>query len=440
MADSSQKIFLVLDIGTSDIKCGGVDAVGNIVARRKREFPMTQKQGAFEIDFDVFLDATAELLRECLADDLVRRAGVEALLVVSQAQTFAPVDADFRPLRPGMVWLDERADEEAAYLRERLPDFNAAAGFARPLVALYVSKLLWLKRHEPDVFAKARAFPLINEFLVYKLTGQFYSDSSSFGMGGVYDFRRNDLNPEILQILGLTKDFFPQVEKAAVKGALISEQIRREWRLSERFPVFMCGNDQGASACGAGLRRPGDVNINFGTALVIYTVTGSLTADLGDDQIAGKHPIGDSYFLLNFESDFGMQIRRLKERFFTRESYDQLFRTFLQHADVAAQPPADNADRDSLSPEHAHRLCAGVVKYYLARLQAHFERIQQAVAVKNISLSGGMAQSSVWLDILRDVLKQPFTVNNRVDAGLFGAIEIYLQNKTGRKSHDRFHL
>ena len=428
MNDSREKTFLVLDIGTSDIKCGCVDADGNIVARGRRQFPMTQEQDAFEIDFDSFLDTTGELLQECLSQPVVKRSGIRALLITSQAQTFVPVDADFQPLRRGIVWLDERAGEEAAFLQQRLPDFSAAAGFARPLPALYASKLLWLKRREPELFQKARAFPLINEFLACKLTGEFYSDSTGFGMSGVYDFRRNDFNAEILKILGLTKDFFPRVERAAARGAWISERVQRQWKLKQRFPVFLCGNDQGASACGAGLRQPGDLNINFGTAMVLYTVTGSLTTNLGEEQIAGKHPIGDSYFLLTFESDFGMQIRRLKERFFRQQSYDQLFQTFLQHPDVDAQtPPATDADPALFSTQQVHRLCAGVIKHYLTRLQAHFARIRRTAPVKNITLSGGMTQSNVWLDILRDVLKQPFTVNNRADAGLFGAIVIYLQ-------------
>jgi len=390
---------------------------------------MTQSQSAFEIDFNLFFATTSELLKECLADQIIKRSGVEALLITSQAQTFAAVDADFRPLRQGIVWLDERANQEAAYLKEQLPDFASAAGFTRPLPSLYVSKLLWLKRNEPAVFKKARAFPLINEYLVCRLTGEFYSDSTSFGMGGMYDFRRNAINPLLLQILNLTKEFFPKVEKAAVRGELISQQMQQEWKLNHRFPVFLCGNDQGASACGAGLKQPGDVSINFGTAMVFYTITESLTTDLTEAQIAGKHPVGDDYFLLNFESDFGMQVRRLKDKFFKHGTYDQLFQTYKQYPDVDAQaPPSADADLNSVSPADSHRLCAGIIKHYLTRLNAHFAQIRQAVALKNIFLSGGMTQSEVWLDILRDTLNWPFSINNRADAGLFGAIDIYLHN------------
>ncbi len=426
----SEKIYLVLDIGTSDIKCGCIDSNYDILAQHHRKFPMVQSQSIIEIDFDLFFNTTSDLLMECLTDHVVKRSTVEALLITSQAQTFVPVDEDFSPIYKGIVWLDERADKEAAYLKERLPDFNKTAGFNHPLPSLYVSKLLWLKKNEPAVFKKARAFPLINEYLVHRLTGEFYSDSTSFGMGGMYDFRRNEINRELVQILGLTEDSFPKIEKAIVRGELISQQIQRIWKLNYRFPCFLSGNDQGASACGAGLKQPGNVNINFGTAMVFYTISDSLTTNLTDDQIAGKHPVGEDYFLLNFESDFGMQMNRLKENFFKFGTYDQFFHTYNQYPDVDEKiPPYEDDDQNIISPEDSHRLCAGVIKYYLNRLRSHLAQIRKSVQLKNITLSGGMLFSEVWLDILRSTINQPFTINNRADAGLVGALHIYLDNK-----------
>ena len=430
MSGSDKKIFLVLDIGTSYIKCGCVDSENNIVILYQHEFPMTQSQGTFEVDFEQFFNITGDLLSECLADQLVKNSTVEALLITSQAQTFAPVDVDFYPIRKGIVWLDERAEKEAAYLKEQFPDFAKAAGFKQPLSSLYVSKLLWLKQNEPAVFKKAIAFPLINEYLVYKLTGEFYSDSTSFGMSGLYDFRRNSINPKLLFILGLTEDFFPKIEKAAVRGALISSHIQQAWRLNHRFPVLLCGNDQGASACGAGLKQPGDVNINFGTAMVFYTITDSLITDLTEDQIAGKHPVEDDYFLLNFESDFGLQISKLKDTYFKHGTYDQLFETYLQYPDVNAERPVsgDVNSQNSLSIEEMGKFCAGTIKHYLLRLKVHFNQISKTVILKNITVSGGLTKSQIWLKILENTLDYPFTINNREDAGLFGAIDIYLNH------------
>ena len=430
-------LFLVLDIGTSNIKCGCADAEDNIIASYQREFPMQQNGNCFEIDFVHFFDTTGELLKKCLADQKVSCSKVEALLITSQAQTFAPVDADFNLLYNGIVWLDERAEQQAEFLTEQIPDFSRTAGFSKPLSAQYVSKLLWLKQNEPDVFKKAKAFPLINEYLACKLTGEFYSDSSNFGMGGIFDFSRNTLNTDLLQILGLTESFFPKMEKAVMKGEMISEQIKQAWKLTNGFPVFLCGNDQGASACGAGVKKAGDVNINFGTAMVFYTITETLATDMTEYQITGKHPVANDYFLLNVESDFGVQIRRLKNIFFHKGTYDQLFQTFFDYPLVDEKAPLSVEEYLNLiTPSTSYKLCAGIIKYYLNRLKIHFTQIRKSVELKNIFISGGMAQSEVWLSILKKTLKVPLTVNNRSDAGLFGALNIYLQNKNRKNGND----
>ena len=420
------KIFLVLDIGTSYLKCGCIDVNFNILTLRQRLFPMVHDKNGYELDFNLFFETTAELLQECLHDESIKSYEVEALLITSQAQTFTAVDEKFQPISNGIVWLDERAEKESEYLRKQLPNFSASAGFSYPITNLYVSKLLWLKNNYPTTFKKAAAFPLINEFLVQKLTGVFYSDTTSFGMSGMYDFRNEKLNNKILSILELNEKHFPIIKHAAEKGEIISDKIKREWGLKNKFPVYLCGNDQGASACGAGLKQPGDLNINFGTAMVFYSVTETLTTNLTNNQISGKHPLGDAYFLLNFESDYGIKVRMLKEKFFKNDTYDKLFQTYQQYPDVEEKIPDDKISQTSFDFVKANKYTAGIIKHYLIRLKTHLEQIEKIVPIKKITLSGGMMKSNVWKDILRDVLNLPFTVTNRAEAGLIGAIEIYL--------------
>jgi len=430
MPQSGSNLFLVLDIGTSYIKCGCVDSENNILALYQQVFPMQKRGSFFEIDFDLFLNSTQKLLKECLTDPEVKDYKLEALLITSQAQTFVPVNVDFQALRKGIVWLDDRAEKEADYLGKLLPDYGETSGFVRPLPEQYVSKLLWLKRNEPSVFGKAYAFPLINEYLVQKLTGRFYSDITGFGMSGMFNFRSNSINKEILSILGLTEAFFPEIGKPGVRGELISKPIQQEWDLPNEFPVYLCGFDQGVSAYGSGVRKTGDVNINLGTAMVFYTITESLATNLSENQIAGKHSVGDDYFLLNLENDFGIQIRQLKENYFKNDAYDLLFQTYLDYPDELEKiPPFDSTVLNFAKPEDAHKLCAGIIKYYINRLKIHFAQIRKSVELKNIFISGGMAQSEVWLKILGEALNYPFTINNRSNAGIFGAIDIYHYNQ-----------
>ena len=422
------KVFLVLDIGTSYLKCGCIDYDLNILSIHQRIFPMIHKGNSYELDFDLFYETTTDLIKECLSDEIIKSYKVEMLLITSQAQTFTAVDENFQPLCNGIVWLDERAKVESEYLSKQLRDFSASSGFAYPMSSLYVSKLLWLKSNNASVYNKAKYFPLINEFLVRKLTGEFYSDTTSFGMSGMYDFRYESLNKDLLAILELEEKHFPFITKAAIKGEVISDEIKEEWGLKNNFSIYLCGNDQGASACGAGLKHPGDLNINFGTAMVFYSVTKTLTKNLTNDQIAGKHPLGDTYFLLNFESDYGIKIRMLKEKFFKNDTYDKLFQTYQLFPNEKEQIPNSALDEKHFTSIEVHRYTAGVIKYYLTRLKIHIEQIQKIVPIKKITLSGGMMKSEIWLDILKNNLQMPFSVNNRAEAGLLGAIDIYIQN------------
>ena len=430
ISEMKKKIFMVLDIGTSYIKCAMIDDAQNIIIHSQCAFPMEHKQQRIEVDFELFFKLALDLIKNCLNDSKTENYYIQAILITSQAQTFAAVDENFVPLYQGIVWLDERADKEAEFLKVKFPDFAQSAGFKEPLAALYVSKLLWLKHNKPAVFNKAAAFPLINEYLFYKLSGKFYSDSTTFGMSGMYDFRQNSINRDLLDVFELSEEHFPLIKNAGTHGELITGDIKQMLGLDYHFPVVLCGNDQGASACGAGLQEKGDMNINFGTAMVFYTLSDNLISNLSDYQIAGKHPQNDKFFLLNFESDSGVQIQRIKKQYFSEQSYDNLFECYLRYPDVNTQQPILDSSEYPVftSPSDAAKFCSGIIKYYLQRLNVHYRQIKKSVKLNKITVSGGFTQSEIWLNILKKVLDLPFEVNNRQDAGLLGAVKIYKQN------------
>ncbi|MBQ4915840.1 FGGY-family carbohydrate kinase [Maribacter sp. MMG018] len=422
-----KEIFLVLDIGTSSIKCGCLTSSSDILVEKKEKFPMIHSGSSFEIDVVIFFDIVKNLILQCLSEKVVQMGKVKALLITSQANTFVPVTNDFNPLRKGIVWLDERAKDEADYLKAQLPDYPKYSGFGQPLSGLFASKLLWLKKNEPDVFQKAKYFPLINEYLVYQLTYNFYADTTSFGMSGMYDFVQKDINGKLLQILELTTDNFPTIEDAAKRGVLISKEISKEWKIPYRFPVYLCGNDQCASASGAGLKDAGDITINFGSALVLFSITKNITTDLGVDQIAGKYPISDDCFLLNYEPDFGIVIRDLKEKLFKDGTYNQLFQTYIDYPEIEERTPdfLDN-DLEFNTGKEAHQFCASIIKYYVNQLKQHIIGIGQKVCVNNVFLSGAITKSTVLLQIIKKEVKQTIIINNQENAGLVGALNIYL--------------
>ncbi|WP_419212097.1 FGGY family carbohydrate kinase [Maribacter sp. X9] len=422
-----EEIFLALDIGTSNIKCGCLTLSADILVEKKEKFPLVQFGESFEIDVIVFFDLIKDLVGQCLSEIQDRTKKVKALLITSQANTFVPVAKDFKPLRKGIVWLDERAKAEADCLGVKLPGYATYSGFGKPLSGLLASKLLWLKANDPQVFNNAEFFPLINEYLVYRLTHSFYTDTTSFGMSGMYDFVNRDINGRLLQILQLEKSNFPQIANAAEKSALISEEVSKEWKIQHRFPVYLCGNDQCASASGAGLKDHGDITINFGSALVLFSITKSISKNMGIDQIAGKYPVSHDYFLLSYEPDFGLVIRSLKEKLFKEGSYDLLFQTYLDYPDVAKiTPRLSEMQLDFKTNESAGQFCAGIIKYYIDQLKKHIADVNQRERIKNIFLSGAITKSSVWIQIIKKEVSSKAVINNQENAGLMGALNIYL--------------
>lgn len=425
-----KEIFLIVDIGTSSIKCGCLTSSADILVDKQEKFPMVQKENSYEIDFNLFFDTVKGLVFHCISKKAVQKNKVRALLITSQANTFVPVTEDFKPLRNGIVWLDERAKKEADYLNTQLPRYADYSGFGQPLPGLFASKLLWLKRNEPTVFQKAKFFPLINEYLAYRLTNQFYTDATSFGMSGMYDFEKKGINDKLLQILGLTKDNFPQIENASIKGVPISKEISEEWKISTRFPVFLCGNDQCASASGAGLKHDSDITINFGSAMVLFSITNKFPINLGAEQIAGKYPIADDFFLLSYESDFGIVIRSLKEKLFELGSYDQFFQTYLDFPEIESRIPNFlEVDLKFNSVKEANQFCAGIIKYYVDQLKKHMRSISQKVDITSVFVSGTITKSPVWLEIIKKEIKHTLIINNHENAGLVGALNIYSSEK-----------
>ncbi|WP_026810571.1 xylulokinase [Arenibacter latericius] len=425
-----EEVFIVLDIGTSNIKCGCLNSAQHILIEKQEKFPMIHNENTYEIDVVLLFETVKTLIHNCLSNKLLQKRKVAALLITSQANTFVPVTNNFIPLRNGIVWLDERAKDEAEYLKEQLPEFSKYSGFGEPLAALFVSKLLWLKKNEPAVFKNAKYFPLINEYVVYQLTDKFYTDSTSFGMSGMYDYVIKDINSKLLQIMGLTKDNFPQIKKSVESSALISNEISKDWEISYRFPVYFCGNDQCASASGAGLKGAGDISINFGSALVIFSITKEFSNNLELHQIAGKFPISNDYFLLSYEPDFGIIVRELKEKMFEAGSYDQLFQTYLDYPDIEERIPNISVnDLEFNTHSEAHQLCAGIIKYYINQFNKHLTSIAQKVSINKVYLSGAMTQSNVLLKIIKKEVKHMIIINNQENAGLVGALNIYLLEK-----------
>ncbi len=284
---------LGVDIGTQSTKALLIDAgSGRIAAQHSEGYqPDTPRPLWAEQHAQVWLDAVAACIAGCMARAAVPPGEVAALCVSSlYGGSGIPVDAAMQPLHPCLIWMDRRAEEEVAWVRATIDQDRLFDITGNGVDSYYgYTKMLWLKRHRPEVWARTRFLLPPNAYVAHALTGEVAVDHSSAGnIGGVYDMRARAWSEEMLDLLGIPRSMMPDrlVESSAPVGAL-----RAEWagRLGLRAgtPVVAGGVDAAVATLAAGATRQGQHVAMIGTSMCWGSI--AKTADARHGLIAMPH-------------------------------------------------------------------------------------------------------------------------------------------------------
>lgn len=422
--------ILALDLGTTAFKCAPATADGLLAPPVTVSYALDYDRGSVTFEPEAYFRIALQALRGAAA--AAREAGlqVNALGISSQAQTYIPLDAAGRPLQKAVVWTDGRALAEAAEAAQAIPDFARHSGFCRPLPELFLPKVMHFARHGGFPLNRVWKFVLLNEYIIYRLTGHAYGDETNQGMSGFYDIARRRVSTAALGLAGIGEQQLAQVAPAA----RVSQPLTAEWAAElgiDSVPVYSCGNDQSAAAAGAGLSAEGDVLCNFGTAMVIYALKDALPETLLDKQIAGISPLTGRYFLLGVESECGNVLDWARGMFYRDRSFgDMLSEALDAGVNTALLPIADvpgsgMIDLRNLSlasePRHA-------VRALLERYAAIFGELLGGVtggrSATRLFASGGLSRSDAWLDFLAARFSLSFTRARIEQPGLVGVARI----------------
>lgn len=211
--------------------------------------------------------AVVATTRQLLAKSKARPDDIAVIGFCGQMQGCLPVDATGRPLRPCIIWADQRAVAQADLLAERLGEeriFQITGHRITP--TLSGSKILWLRDHEPEVFAQTHKFLHVKDYVAHCMTGQFVTDRSDASGMNLYDLERGAWSDEILQAIELDLDRLPEVHDSTdVIGAVTSEAAA-ELGLRAGTPVVIGGGDGASAAVGAGAVAEGPAYTYIGSS------------------------------------------------------------------------------------------------------------------------------------------------------------------------------
>lgn len=264
--------LLTLDAGTTAVKAGlftqALEPVGFAVCEYTLQTP---RPGYVELSPETYWDCAVQAVRRLLAETGADGGQVLSVTCTTQGETMIPVDADHNALGPAIVWLDARAEEQAAQIAARVPALTFYQKTGLPEINAYcpVAKLLWFRQQQPDLYRRARNFLLLEDYLILRLCGHCVTNPSLQSSTGWFDIFSGRYWTDLLQSLGLDVHKLPPVVPCGTAVAPVTAEAAVALGISAGAVITTGAMDQAASAVGAGDLTAGCVTETTGTCQTV---------------------------------------------------------------------------------------------------------------------------------------------------------------------------
>ena len=263
-------LYIGVDLGMSAVKLLMMDSEGKIQKIVSKEYPLYFPHPGWseqkpEDWFEKSMEGIKELTAEC---DKSQVAGIS---FGGQMHGLVALDKDDNVIRPAILWNDGRTGEETDYLnqvigKDKLSLYTANIAFA----GFTAPKILWMKKHEPENFAKISKIMLPKDYLAYKLSGSFCSDVSDASGTLLLDVKNRCWSKEMIEICGIKEEQLPKLYESYEVVGTLKPEIAQELGLSADVKVIAGAGDNAAAAVGTGTVGDGMCNISLGTSGTIF--------------------------------------------------------------------------------------------------------------------------------------------------------------------------
>lgn len=415
--------LLGVDFGTTALKACLFDENGNMLATESAQYKLITEGEFIEFPADEFFNVFSDTVKK-----ITDKFKVDALAVDTQGETLIVLDKDGNPLMNAIIWLDNRAEVQAKRFEEKfgLENIYNLTGQAEVPAGYPAPKIEWLKDNKPEIFNKADKFLLLEDYIIYRLTGKFFASRSLYSSSLLMNVHSGEYIPEILDYLGITKAQLPILKES---GELVGEY--------NGIKVVTSALDQIAGATGAGVVKEGIMSETTGTALAVCALTEKFPAYYDGLKVSVYYVKKGLYCLLMWAPTAGAVLEWFKRNFCKGLSYGEL-------NELAEKVPAGSEGLIALPhlcgtvmPENQPNAKGVFFGMELKHEQGHFVRaimesvaymIKEYVEFMGVSLDqirsmGGGANSKLWCEIKSGVLgKEIVTLKQNETACLGSAI------------------
>lgn len=423
--------YLGIDIGTTAVKAAAIGLDGSLIKSSEVMIETIRpRAGWSEQDPDAWVEAAHFSIAK-LAEGLPGRlSNVLAIGFSGQMHGLIALGRDRRPLRNAILWNDDRAAAEAAYLNEMAPDLAGRLGV--PATPSFVApKWLWLTRNEPKIADHTRKILFPKDYVRMMFTGDISTDVVDASGGWLLDQTTRSWSDRALDLCNLPADLLPKLcESATVVGA-VSPSASARFGLPQGVPVVAGAGDAAAGCVGLRMVRPGQAFINLGTSAQILVTSDRHEPSPAEMIHSFSHALPGRWFrmaaLLNGASALGWLAKILAaspahlaaEAESAWSADTPLCLPYLSGERTPHNDPHARAVFFGLASAHERAdLAAAVLDGVALGLRDAFEALARSGSVSTVmGATGGGTRDRFWIELIASALKLPIEVYGGAASG-----------------------
>jgi xylulokinase len=430
-----------MDVGTGGTRAVVVDESGKLISGAASEHAhfRSPHPGWAEQDPEDWWRAAQEAIRGALAETPEPRQPIAAIGLTGQMHGAVLLDEAGQVLRPSLIWCDTRTQPQCDWLTERIGYEKLIELTCNPALPNFtLTKLLWVKEHEPEIFGRTRHILCPKDYVRYRLTGEFAIDVQEASGTLLLDVTHRRWSREVAEAAGIPESWLPKLFESPEVCARISEGAAGLTDLAAGTPVVAGAGDQGAGAVGMGILQPGSVSATIGTSGVVFAATASPIKDPKGRLHTFCHAVPGLWHVMGVTQSAGLSLRWLRDTFFPSHTYDEMtaaagwipvgsegleWAPYLLGERTPHLDPEVRAAFVGISAHHkAGHFVRAVLEGVAYSLEDTFTLFAElGIPVTAIRLGGGGARGSLWRRIQAGVYGQAVEVLTAEEGGAFGA-------------------
>lgn len=430
--------FIGVDTSTTASKALVIDAEGTVITSQSYPHDLSTPRPLWsEQEPDQWWEAASHALR-----DVVAQVGAERIAAVGltgQMHGLTSLDKDGRPLRPAILWNDQRSGAQCEAVTQKVGEKRLYQLIGSILLAGFTApKIMWLRENEPDVYARIAHVLLPKDYIRFRLSGAYVTDVADGSGFGLLDIGARNWSDEMLAAFGIPRAWLPELCESQDISARVSEEGAAATGLKVGTPIVGGAGDQPAGGVGSGIVSMGQASLTVGTSGVAYAISDRYAPEPDGRLHTFCGPIPGTWFHMGVMLSAAGGLRWLHDAFCPTISYDEinqqaesvprgalglLFAPYLTgernpHPDPLARGAFVGLTLRHGLPHFARSVMEGVA--FGMRDQLELLRglgVNPAEAV----VSGGAANSPVWRQLITDIMGIPLYTVNTNEGAAFGA-------------------